>query len=149
MARTKAIVKKTVAIKKEKSTGVPQVTSSTPNGVQKRPRKPVRWKPGTVALREVRRLQRSTQRLIPKASIYRLINEIVRDQALDMNLNVTQITPHAREALWTECEDYVQELFKATQTISVLRGGVTITPKDMQHVVREAAINSSVIRNIA
>lgn len=112
-------------------------------------RKPIRWKSGTVALRQIRKLQGSTRRLIPKASIFRLISEIVQAQSLDLGCSVTQVSPKARDALWTECEAYLQEVFKATQAVSVMRGGITITPKDMKHVRQENEAKVAVFRNFA
>ena len=39
-------------------------------------KKSFRWRPGTVALREVRRLQKSTDLLVAKAPFSRLVREI-------------------------------------------------------------------------
>ena len=41
------------------------------------PKKPRRYRPGTVALREIRRYQQSTHTLIKKAPFQRLVREIV------------------------------------------------------------------------
>lgn len=41
-------------------------------------KKPHRYRPGTVALREIRRYQRSTEMLIPKVAFQRLVREITQ-----------------------------------------------------------------------
>ncbi len=42
-----------------------------------------RYRPGTVALREIRRFQKSTELLIRKAPFQRLVREIVQDELTD------------------------------------------------------------------
>ena len=42
-------------------------------------KKPHRYKPGTVALREIRRYQKSTELLIRKLPFQRLVREIAQD----------------------------------------------------------------------
>src|SRR5262249_30145700 len=44
-----------------------------------RPKRPHRYRPGTVALREIRRYQKSTFLLIPKLPFARLVREISQD----------------------------------------------------------------------
>ncbi|GAA6009721.1 hypothetical protein JCM11491_001073 [Sporobolomyces phaffii] len=51
----------------------------------KKPRKPHRFRPGTVALREIRRYQKTTELLIRKLPFQRLVREI----ATSMNQNGT------------------------------------------------------------
>lgn len=43
-------------------------------------KKPHRWRPGTVALREIRRYQRSTEKLVPRAPFKRLVHEITQEK---------------------------------------------------------------------
>lgn len=67
MARTKAVAVKTVAGggKANKKGGAMRKTANT-NATQDGERKPHRWRPGTVALREIKRYQKSTDLLIRK-----------------------------------------------------------------------------------
>ena len=54
------------------------------NNQQQQPnqeRRPHRYRPGTVALREIRRYQRSTNLLIPRLPFQRLVHEIVQEVA--------------------------------------------------------------------
>jgi histone H3 len=48
-------------------------------------RKPHRYRPGTVALREIRHYQKSTELLIQKAPFSRLVHEIAEDYGRQMN----------------------------------------------------------------
>lgn len=47
--------------------------AGTPGRQQQRVKKPHRWRPGTVALREIRKYQKSTELLIPFAPFARLV----------------------------------------------------------------------------
>lgn len=53
----------------------PKITQPTTGGVKK----PHRFRPGTVALREIRRYQKSTELLIRKLPFQRLVREIAQD----------------------------------------------------------------------
>ena len=55
---------------------------SAPTGGVK---KPHRYKPGTVALREIRRYQKSTELLIRKLPFQRLVHEIAQDFKADLH----------------------------------------------------------------
>lgn len=47
-------------------------------------RKPHRYRPGTVALREIRRYQKTTENLIQKLPFQRLVREIAQDFKADL-----------------------------------------------------------------
>ena len=51
-------------------------------------RKPHRWRPGTVALREIRRYQKSTELMIRKLPFQRLVREISADFKSDLRFQV-------------------------------------------------------------
>ena len=55
-------------------------------------KKPHRYRPGTVALREIRRYQKSTDLLIRKLPFQRLVREIAQDFKND--LSATQHAAH-------------------------------------------------------
>ena len=57
------------------STHPPLRVQATTGGVKK----PHRFRPGTVALREIRRYQKSTELLIRKLPFQRLVREIAQD----------------------------------------------------------------------
>lgn len=72
MARTKPIPKKTI--------GKPTAAYAPPKKQVRAPvQRPHRYRPGTVALREIRRYQASTKLLIPKLNFQRLVREIGND----------------------------------------------------------------------
>ena len=54
-------------------------------------RKRARYRPGTVALREIRKYQRSTELLIKKLPFQRLVREIAQDVAPDLRFQSTAI----------------------------------------------------------
>lgn len=70
MPRTKAAPKKNEEQEANKMKKMDHF--KTEGGVKKRRH---RWKPGTVALREIKKYQRSTDTLIPRAPMDRLIAE--------------------------------------------------------------------------
>jgi histone H3 len=92
--------------------------------VEKRPH---RFRPGTVAMREIRKYQRSTDLLIRKAPFQRLVREIALDIKNDIRFQSTAIL-----ALHEASEAYLTSLFEDTQMAALHAKRVTITPKDMQ-----------------
>jgi len=94
-------------------------------------KKPHRFRPGTVALREIRRYQKSTELLIRKLPFQRLVREIGQDP------NVVR-TPDLRwqasaiAALQEAAEAYLVGLFDITNQCALHARRVTIMPKDMQ-----------------
>ena len=61
-----------------------------------------RYRPGTLALREIRRLQNTTDLLIPKLCFYRLVREILRKYGRDL-----MVQPMAINALHEAAETYL------------------------------------------
>ena len=90
-------------------------------------KKPHRFRPGTVALREIRRYQKSTELLIRKAPFRRLIREITQDFKSD-----ARITAQAFAALQEAAEAYLVGLFEDTNLCAIHAKRVTIMPKDIQ-----------------
>ena len=89
-------------------------------------RRPHRFHPGTVALREIRRYQKSTVNLMRRAPFYRLVREVAEDYKEDLRFKAA-----ALEALQIASETYLVELFGETNLLCLHRNKVTITPKDM------------------
>lgn len=73
MARTKTVARKNNGKSPRKA--VPKTKPAATGRVKKAHR----YRPGTVALREIRRYQKSTELLIPKASFARLVKEVIQD----------------------------------------------------------------------
>jgi histone H3 len=92
-----------------------------------KPRKPHRYRPGIVALREIRRYQKSTELLIRKAPFQRLVREIAKAIQYDCRFQSTAIL-----ALQEASEAYLVGLFQDTNLCALHAKRVTIMPKDMQ-----------------
>jgi histone H3 len=90
-------------------------------------RKPHRWRSGTVALREIRRLQRSTDLLIRKKPFDRLVREIAQEiPKTAANPQEWRFKKDAIAALQTAAEDMLVELFDASNDLSISEGRVTL-----------------------
>ena len=100
---------------------------SSPAGVKKSHR----FRPGTVALREIRRYQKSTDLLIRKLPFQRLVREIAQDYKTDLRFQAASI-----HALQEATEDYLVGLFEDTNLCAIHAKRVTIMPKDMQLACR-------------
>ena len=86
-----------------------------------------RFRPGTVALREIRRYQQTTDLLIRKLPFQRLVREIVKDFKTDLRLQASAIM-----ALQEASEAYLIRLFEDTNLCAIHAKRVTIMPRDMQ-----------------
>mmetsp|Transcript_31637 Transcript_31637/g.75898 ORF Transcript_31637/g.75898 Transcript_31637/m.75898 type:complete len:134 (+) Transcript_31637:52-453(+) len=90
-------------------------------------KKTVRWKQGTVAMREIRRLQRSTELLIKKLPFQRLVREISQDFKSDLRFQSQAVL-----ALQEAAEAYLVGLFEDCNLCAIHAKRVTIMPKDMR-----------------
>lgn len=84
-------------------------------------KKPRRYKPGTVALREIRRYQKSTELLIRKLPFQRLVREIAQDFSSDLRFQSSAIG-----ALQESAEAYLVSLFEDTNLCAIHAKRVTI-----------------------
>lgn len=90
-------------------------------------KKASRYRPGTVALREIRRYQKSTDLLIQKLPFQRLVREIAIEFKTDLRFNGSALL-----ALQEASEAYLVSLFEDTNLCAIHAKRVTITPQDMQ-----------------
>jgi histone H3 len=90
-------------------------------------KKKFRYRPGTVALREIRRYQKSTELLIRKLPFQRLVREIAQDFKSDLCFKSSAIM-----ALQAASEAYLVGLFEDTNRCAIHAKRVTIFPKDIQ-----------------
>jgi histone H3/H4 len=88
-----------------------------------------RYRPGTLALKEIRRLQKSTENLIPRMSFQRLVREIAQDFIVEKDFRFQSA---ALNALQEACEAYIVGLFEDTNLCAVHAKRVTIMPRDVQ-----------------
>ena len=91
-------------------------------------KKPHRNRPGTVALREIRRYQKSTELLIRKLPFQRLVREIAQDLG---KINI-HFQSGAIMALQEALEAYLVGLLEDSNLCAVHAKWVTIMPKDIQ-----------------
>ena len=90
-------------------------------------KKPHRYRPGTVALREIRKYQKSTDLLIRKLPFQRLVREIAQDFKTDLRFQSSAVL-----ALQEAAEAYLVGLFEDTNLAAIHAKRVTIMPKDIQ-----------------
>ena len=97
-------------------------------------RKTYRFRPGTVALKEIRRYQKSTDLLIRKLPFQRLVREIANDPLVVPGNMVGKIRfqTDAIKALQESCEAYLVGLFEDSNLCAIHAKRVTIMPKDIQ-----------------
>ncbi|OCK75351.1 histone cluster 1, H3g protein [Lepidopterella palustris CBS 459.81] len=86
-----------------------------------------RYKPGTVALREIRRYQKSTDLLIRKHPFQRLVREIAQDFKSDLRFQSSAIG-----ALQESAEAYLIALFDDANMCAIHAKRVTLQTKDIQ-----------------
>ncbi|KAG6861272.1 histone H3.1 [Termitomyces sp. Mi166 len=85
-----------------------------------------RFRPGTVALREIRRYQKSTELLIPKLPFQRLVREVAQDFGNNLRFQTSAIS-----ALQEAAEAYLVDLFQDTNLAAIHANRVTIMPRDI------------------
>jgi len=129
MARTKQVASKSTnhsrtAISGKKLMSKKSLPSKAP---ALKPKKAHRFKPGTVALREIRRYQRSTDLLIPKLPFQRLVKEIAQQLNADIRFQSSALA-----ALQESAEAYLTILFEDSNLCAIHAKRVTIQPKDLQ-----------------
>jgi histone H3 len=86
-----------------------------------------RYRPGTVALRDIRKYQKSPELLIRKLPFQRLVREIAQDFKTDLRFQSSTVL-----ALQEAAEAYLVGLFEDTQLCAIHAKRVTIMPIDMQ-----------------
>ena len=89
-------------------------------------KKPRRYRPGTVALREIRRYQKSTELLIRKLPFQRLVREIAQDFKTDIRFQSLAVL-----ALQEASEAYLTGLFEDGHHCAIHAKRVTLMPKDI------------------
>ena len=134
MARTKQTARKSTggkAPRKQLATKAARKSAPATGGVKK----PHRYRPGTVALREIRRYQKSTELLIRKLPFQRLVREIAQDFKTDLRFQSSAVM-----ALQEASEAYLVGLFEDTNLCAIHAKRVTIMPKDIVEVYHLAML---------
>ncbi len=124
LTRTKQTARKSTGGKapsKQLATKAARKSAPATGGVKKPHR------PGTVALREIRRYQKSTELLIRKLPFQRLVREIAQDFKTNLRFQSSAVM-----ALQEASEAYLVGLFEDTIFCVIHAKRVTIMPKDIQ-----------------
>lgn len=90
-----------------------------------------RYRPGTKALREIRKFQRSSELLISKLPFQRLVREVAANVKQDIRFQAVAV-----EILQHAVEDYVVQVFEDCVLCAVHAKRVTVTPKDLKLAMR-------------
>jgi len=126
MARTKQTARKSTggaAPRRALATKAARKSAPDTGGVKR----PHRYRPGTVALREIRKYQKSTELFIRKLPFQRLVREIAQDFKSDLRFQ-----SHAIMAIQEAAEAYMVHLFEDSNLCAIHAKRVTIFPKDIQ-----------------
>ena len=129
MARTKHTARK------EMDGAARRMTKTSRNIAVKAPRRPPSWqlkkkrrfRPGTVALREIHQYQKSTKLLIRRAPFQWVIYKIMRGIWNDLRIQAAVV-----QGLQEAAEAYLVGLFKDSNLCAIHTKWVTIMPRDVQ-----------------
>jgi len=117
MARTKQTARKlenTISSKKARVAEIARKSGGKTLPTAEHVKKPHRYRPGTVALREIRKYQRSAELLIRKLPFQRLVREIANAFKTDLRFQSSAV-----EALQEAAESYLVGLFEVNFFYSV------------------------------
>ena len=126
LAKLKKAPAKKEAAKAAKKSGM----KAPKGGVKKR----YRYRPGTVALKQIRQYQKSTELLIRKLPFQRLVREIAGDSEMICSplCGKVRFQSAAIMALQEASEAYLVGLFEDSNLCAIHAKRVTIMPKDIQ-----------------
>jgi len=96
-------------------------------GVGKKEKRPHRFRPGTVAIREIRRYQKSVDLLLPKAPVRRLIREVAAPYKDEL-----RFSRQCMDALQEASEAYLVDLFHDSNLCAIEHERKTLTARDMR-----------------
>ena len=86
-----------------------------------------RSRPGVVALREIKKLQRSTELIVPRLPFQRLVKEIAGQHDRDLRFSAQGLL-----ALQESAESFMTGLFEDSYMCTIHAKRVTLMPKDVQ-----------------
>ncbi|MFY7869371.1 MAG: histone-like protein [Exiguobacterium sp.] len=122
--------------------------SSTPRRSKKAPRytktlatkgmKKRRYRPGTVALREIRAMQQTTNLLIPRLPMKMLIKQLVSERQSGI-----RVTRSAYESIQASAEDFLTELFAEAMKLAVYAGRKQLNVGDLRYVIEQQGMTLS------
>ncbi|TMW91726.1 hypothetical protein EJD97_013977 [Solanum chilense] len=132
MARTKHLAKRSrttsAASSATPSTPSRKSPRSAPATSVQKPKQKKRYRPGTVALREIRHFQKTWDLVIPAAPFIRLVREISHFYAP----GVTRWQAEALLAIQEAAEDFLVHLFEDAMLCAIHAKRVTLMKKDFE-----------------
>ncbi|KAI3747366.1 hypothetical protein L6452_09820 [Arctium lappa] len=136
MARTKQPAKRSSGKRNEARASTSSRSTPSRTSPKKNPRssgagdgqRRHRYRPGTQALREIRRLQKTVNLLIPAAPFIRTVKEISNYIAPE----ITRWQAEALQALQEAAEDYLIQLFEDSMLCAIHAKRVTLMKKDWE-----------------
>ena len=96
-------------------------------------KRPYRYKPGTVALREIRRYQKSTELLIPKMPFSRLVRELTTTMYPS---RVVRFQASALDAIHHATEAFAVTVFEDANLCAIHAKRQTVMKKDFDLALR-------------
>ena len=115
----------------ESTTGI-STGRSRPRANKRKLKKPRRYRPGTVALREIVRYQKSTELLIRKIPFQRLVREVSQEVCRDLGRDPVRYQSTAILALQEAAEAFLVRMFSQVNDIAIVGKLVTIQDKHVQ-----------------
>jgi len=88
--------------------------------------KPYKYRPGTVALREIRQYQHSTHLLVRRLPFQRLVRGLAQEFAYGLRWQVS-----ALDALQEAAESFLVTLFADSNRCALHANRITLVPKDI------------------
>ena len=104
-----------------------KVPGAAAKAAQEYLRKNYKFRPGTRALKEIRKYQKSTDLLIRRLPFQRLVRQVAQKFAQDLRFQASALS-----ALQEASEAYLVGLFEDTNLCAIHARRVTIMPKDIQ-----------------
>lgn len=129
MARTKQTARKSTggkAPRKQLATKAARKSAIPSSGIKK-----PRYKTGTVALKEIRRYQKSTEFLIRKLPFQRICKRLCQQQNVEMRFQV-----NALEVFQEAAEGFLVGFFEDARHCATHAKRVTVMPKDLALVMK-------------
>ena len=123
MARTKQTVSKSAKASKSVAKKAKKASTGSSAGTKRT----IRFRPGTVALRQIRKLQKGTELLIQKAPFQRLVRETAEKHKTGLRFAASALA-----ALQESTEAYVISLLADANLCALHAKRVTAMPSDLQ-----------------
>lgn len=132
MARTKQSSRASIASGGSKvATQIKTKKATTKTSLEPQTKKRRQFRSGTVALREIRKYQKSTDLLMRKLPFERVVREVIRGHNATL-----RIQADALKALQEAAEDRLVGIFEDANLCTIHANKITLSPKDIKLATR-------------